>query len=212
MTSLSLPGPLHQPGHGAEALLRPHAAPRHLSALLRRQLQRHPQEIPQHGGQSVWLPLDRRRATQPSGTGLLFAAEETLEMDNNAYDKPTYAESSSEWGEGALSRLHFHLLELPLKSSSPRQAEQTHTFCAFYCIYKTLKAVTFVPLLAIVIVYPLTVEFSVCLCVKYCVNIFFPNKTRHVFITWLWFLLYAAPPVLSHANLRAATGWSGELT
>ena len=55
------PGSFYQPGDRPQALLRPHAAPRHLSALLRWQLQRHPQEIPQHGGQSLWLPLDCRR-------------------------------------------------------------------------------------------------------------------------------------------------------
>lgn len=53
-------GALHQPGDGAKALLCPHPAPRHLRALLWRQLQRHPQEVSQHGGQSLRLPLTIR--------------------------------------------------------------------------------------------------------------------------------------------------------
>lgn len=56
-TPLPSTGALYQPGHGAKAVLRPHPAPRHLSALLWRQLQRHPQEVPQHGGQILRLPL-----------------------------------------------------------------------------------------------------------------------------------------------------------
>ncbi|XP_036178713.1 bone morphogenetic protein 7 isoform X2 [Myotis myotis] len=51
------PGPLHQPGHSAQALLRPHPAECHLGALLRRQLQRHPEEIQEHGCPGLWLPL-----------------------------------------------------------------------------------------------------------------------------------------------------------
>lgn len=50
-------GALYQPGHSAQALLCPDPAPWHLGALLWRQLQRHPQEVPEHGGQSLWLPL-----------------------------------------------------------------------------------------------------------------------------------------------------------
>lgn len=38
-------------------MLRPHSAPRHFRPVFRRQLQRHPEEISQHGGPSVWLPL-----------------------------------------------------------------------------------------------------------------------------------------------------------
>lgn len=38
-------------------MLRPHQASRHLSALLRRQLQRHTQEIQKHGGAGLRLPL-----------------------------------------------------------------------------------------------------------------------------------------------------------
>lgn len=55
--SLCVAGPLHQPGHSAQALLRPHPAERHLGALLRRQLQRHPEEIQEHGCPGLWLPL-----------------------------------------------------------------------------------------------------------------------------------------------------------
>lgn len=146
--SLSLPGPLHQPGHGAEALLRPHAAPRHLSALLWWQLQRHPQEVPQHGGQSVWLPLDGRRATRASGRRLLSAAGETLEVDNKVSNKPHVCREFKRRGRGGavetpLSSFRV-ALEVVIASSG---WTNTHT-CAFYCIYKTLKAVTFVPFIS----------------------------------------------------------------
>lgn len=46
-----------EPGECTKAVLRPHKAPRHLSALLRRQLQRDPEEIQKHGGTGLWLPL-----------------------------------------------------------------------------------------------------------------------------------------------------------
>lgn len=55
--SLCVPGPLHQPGNGAQALLRPDAAQRHLCPLLRRQLQRHPEEVQEHGRPGLRLPL-----------------------------------------------------------------------------------------------------------------------------------------------------------
>lgn len=55
--SYVLSGAFHQPRDGAQALLRSHAAPRHFSALLWRQLQRHPQEVQKHGGQSLWMSL-----------------------------------------------------------------------------------------------------------------------------------------------------------
>lgn len=60
--SFSLAGSLHKPRLGPEAVLRPHSAPRHLRAVFRRQLQRHPEEISQHGSPSVWLPLTDTRA------------------------------------------------------------------------------------------------------------------------------------------------------
>uniref|UniRef100_A0ABI7WLM2 TGF-beta propeptide domain-containing protein n=1 Tax=Felis catus TaxID=9685 RepID=A0ABI7WLM2_FELCA len=60
-------GPLHQPGDGAQAVLCPHAAQRHLCALLRRQLQRHPEEIQKHGRPGLWLPLVPPRSSDPRG-------------------------------------------------------------------------------------------------------------------------------------------------
>lgn len=46
-----------EPRERTKAVLRPHQAPRHLSALLWRQLQRHPEEIQEHGGAGLRLPL-----------------------------------------------------------------------------------------------------------------------------------------------------------
>ena len=53
----SCPGPPDEPGERPQAVLCSHQAPRHLRALLRRQLQCHPQEVQEHGGPGVWLPL-----------------------------------------------------------------------------------------------------------------------------------------------------------
>lgn len=50
-------GSLHQPGDGAQALLRSHTAPWHLCPLFWRQLQRHSQKVPQHGCPGLRLPL-----------------------------------------------------------------------------------------------------------------------------------------------------------
>jgi len=46
-----------EPRECTKALLRPHQTPRHFSALLRRQLQRHTEEIQKHGGTRLRLPL-----------------------------------------------------------------------------------------------------------------------------------------------------------
>ncbi|XP_058989167.1 bone morphogenetic protein 7 isoform X2 [Mustela lutreola] len=54
-------GPFHQPRNGAQAVLCPHSAQRHLCPLLRRQLQCHPEEIQKHGRPSLWLPLAPHR-------------------------------------------------------------------------------------------------------------------------------------------------------
>lgn len=52
-----IPGAPDEPRERTEAVLRPDQTPRHLSALLRRQLQRHPEEIQEHGGSRLRLPL-----------------------------------------------------------------------------------------------------------------------------------------------------------
>lgn len=57
INSVFLTGSLHKPRIRPEAVLRPHSAPRYFRPVFRRQLQRHPEEISQHGGPSVWLPL-----------------------------------------------------------------------------------------------------------------------------------------------------------
>ena len=44
------------------ALLRPHQVVRNLCPLLRRVIQRHPQEISEHGRQGLRLPLDKKCA------------------------------------------------------------------------------------------------------------------------------------------------------
>lgn len=75
-------GPLYQPGDGAKALLRPHPAPRHLCAVLWRQLQRHPQEVSQHGGQSLRLPL-----TVPNPSCELRKSGGTLKTGGGIRDK-----------------------------------------------------------------------------------------------------------------------------
>lgn len=54
---LLLLGAPDEPRECAKAMLRPHQAPRHLSAVLRRQLQRHTKEIQEHGGAGLRLPL-----------------------------------------------------------------------------------------------------------------------------------------------------------
>lgn len=46
-----------EPRERAQALLCPHQASRHLSTVLRRQLQRHIKEIQEHGGAGLRLPL-----------------------------------------------------------------------------------------------------------------------------------------------------------
>lgn len=43
-------------------MLRPHQAARHFSALFRRQLQRHTEEIQEHGGAGLRLPLTRAKS------------------------------------------------------------------------------------------------------------------------------------------------------
>ena len=50
-------GPLDEPGPGPEALLRADQAVWNLGPVLRRELQRHPEEVPQHGRQELRLPL-----------------------------------------------------------------------------------------------------------------------------------------------------------
>jgi len=50
-------GSSHEAAVRAAAVLRSDQTVRHLRALLRRQLQRHTQEVPQHGGAGVRLPL-----------------------------------------------------------------------------------------------------------------------------------------------------------
>lgn len=52
-----IPGAPDEPWERAKAVLRPHEAPRHLRALLRRQLQCHPQEVQKHGSTGLRLPL-----------------------------------------------------------------------------------------------------------------------------------------------------------
>lgn len=54
---LLLSGAPDEPRERAKAVLRPHQAPPHLSAVLRRQLQRHTEEIQEHGGAGLRLPL-----------------------------------------------------------------------------------------------------------------------------------------------------------
>lgn len=49
--------PPHESLHRTETLLRSHETIRHLRPLLRRQLQRHTQEIQEHGSQIVRLSL-----------------------------------------------------------------------------------------------------------------------------------------------------------
>ncbi|XP_054984379.1 bone morphogenetic protein 6 isoform X2 [Sorex araneus] len=57
-----------EPPVRAQALLRAHQAQRHLRPVLRRQLQCHPEEVPQHGGAGVRLPLGPpARAGAPRG-------------------------------------------------------------------------------------------------------------------------------------------------
>lgn len=69
---LLITGTLYQPRDGAQALLCTNAAPWHLSSLLWWQLQRYPQKVPQHGGQSLRLPLSTCSHTcelyKPEGT------------------------------------------------------------------------------------------------------------------------------------------------
>lgn len=55
--SLLLSGAPDEPRQRAKAMLRPHQAPGHLGAVLRRQLQRYTKEIPEHGGVGLRLPL-----------------------------------------------------------------------------------------------------------------------------------------------------------
>lgn len=54
---LSSSGPLNVSWQRAKAVLRPHQAQRNIGALLRRQLQRDPQEIQKYGRQVMRLPL-----------------------------------------------------------------------------------------------------------------------------------------------------------
>lgn len=54
------PGAPDEPRERTEAVLRPHQAARHFSALFRRQLQRHTEEIQEHGGAGLRLPLTDR--------------------------------------------------------------------------------------------------------------------------------------------------------
>lgn len=52
-------GSPHEPRVRPQTVLRAHETERHLGALLRRQLQCHPEEVPEHGRTSVWVPLTR---------------------------------------------------------------------------------------------------------------------------------------------------------
>ena len=56
---VSATGSPHEPRVRPQAVLCAHEAQRHLGALLRRQLQRHPEEVQEHGRPSVRLPLTR---------------------------------------------------------------------------------------------------------------------------------------------------------
>lgn len=52
-----LSGAPDEPRERAKAMLRPYQASRHLSTVLRRQLQRHLKEIQEHGGAGLRVPL-----------------------------------------------------------------------------------------------------------------------------------------------------------
>lgn len=50
-------GPPPEAWRGSEGVLRAHQAQPHLSPLLWRQQQRHPQETPEHGGEDLWVSM-----------------------------------------------------------------------------------------------------------------------------------------------------------